>query len=349
MSTQPARQRSTIRDVAALAGVGIKTVSRVINDEPNVSPEMRERVQRAVKALNFKPHLGAGALRRRDSKSKTIGLLLDAVDNPFAAAINRAVELVARARHSAVFAASSDDDPDRERELIEAFTRRRVDALILSSIATDHSYLHAELDQGTPIVFIDRPAVGIRTDTVLTDNRDGSAEATRHLITHGHHKIAHLGDDLHIATARERRQGFVDAMTAAGLSDRWHADDIVSEEMSRAAVHAMMRSDDPPTALFTAQNMITMGAIRALRDLGLQHRVAIVGFDDMPMADLLEPAVTVLAQNAAEVGTRAAECAFSRLNGDTSTPRTLIVPTRLIIRGSGEIRPRPAQAEPEAS
>lgn len=340
MTTQPTRQRSTIRDVAALAGVGIKTVSRVINDEPNVSPEMRERVQRAVRALNFKPHLGAGALRRLDSKTKTIGLLLDTVDNPFDAAINRAVELVARGRHSTVFAASTDDDPDRERELIEAFTRRRVDALILFSISDDHSYLHAEQDQGTPIVFIDRPPVGLLTDTVLTDNRDASSNATRHLIDHGHRKIAHLGDDLRINTARDRRRGFVDAMRAAGLADRWHTDGVVSEEMSRAVVHQMMDGDDPPTALFTAQNTITVGAIRALRDLGLHHRVAIVGFDDMPMADLLDPGITVISQDAATVGTRAAQCAFERLDGFADPARTVIVPTRLVVRGSGEIPPQ---------
>lgn len=346
MTIQPARQRSTIRDVAALAGVGVKTVSRVINDEPNVSPQMREKVRRAVEALNFKPHLGAGALRRRDSKSKTIGLLLDAVDNPFDAAINRAVELVARLHHSAVFAASSDGDPDRERELIEVFTRRRVDALILFSIAADHSYLHVERDQGTPIVFIDRPPIGISADTILTNNYEASLEGTRHLMAHGHRRIAHLGDELRIATARERRRGFVEAMSTAGLADDWHVDDVVSEEMARAAVHMMLREGNPPTALFTAQNIITVGAIRAVRDLRLQHRIAIVGFDDLPMADLLEPGITVLAQDSAAFGTRAAECAFRRLDGDTETPRTLIVPARLIVRGSGEIRPQDAPLAP---
>src|SRR6188472_3127598 len=128
------RTRATIRDVAALAGVGIKTVSRVINDEANVSPQMRERVQRAVVALNFKPNQGAGALRRGDRKTSTLGLLLDAVDNPFSASINRAVEKVASQRETAVFAASSDDDPERELAMIEAFSRRRVDGLILTTI-----------------------------------------------------------------------------------------------------------------------------------------------------------------------------------------------------------------------
>ena len=137
------RPRATIRDVAALAGVGIKTVSRVINDEANVSAQTRERVLRAVRALNFQPHQGAGALRRGDRKTLTIGLLLDAVDNPFSAAINRAVEVVASQRDTAVFAASFDDDPERERQLVAAFTRRRVDGLILTTYGQDQGYLHS--------------------------------------------------------------------------------------------------------------------------------------------------------------------------------------------------------------
>ena len=154
--------------------MGIKTVSRVINDEANVSPQMRERVQRAIATLNFKPHQGAGALRRGDRKTLTLGLLIDAVDNPFSASINRAVESVASTRHTAVFAASFDDDPDRERELIDAFTRRRVDGLILTTITADHGYLQSEREQGMPIVFVDRPPVGLAVDAVLSNNYEAA-------------------------------------------------------------------------------------------------------------------------------------------------------------------------------
>src|ERR671912_1798478 len=151
-SAPSSRARATIRDVAALAGVGIKTVSRVINNEANVSPPTRERVRRAVMTLNFQPHLGAGALRRSDRKSYTLGLLLDSVDNPFSAAVNRAVERVAIARNTAVFAASSEDDQERERALVSTFTRRRVDGFILTMIGADHRYLEAQREQGTTIV-----------------------------------------------------------------------------------------------------------------------------------------------------------------------------------------------------
>ena len=338
---KPIKPRATIRDVAALAGVGIKTVSRVINDEANVSPSTRERVRRAADTLNFQPNLGAGSLRRSDGKSYTLGLLLDSVDNPFSAAVNRAVERVATARNTAVFAASSEDDQERERALVAAFTRRRVDGLILTMIGGDHSYLQAEREQGTPMVFVDRPPIGVLADAVLTDNFEAAFSATQHLIRQGHRRMAHLGDELTIATARERRRGFQEALKAGGLpsADGQHADNLRSAAEAFAAVQRLMRSPLAPTALFTSQNLVTVGAIRALHQLGLQHRVALVGFDDLILADVLNPGITVIAQDPARIGALAAERLFRRLDGDTSAEQTVIVPSRLITRGSGEIPP----------
>lgn len=334
--------RATIRDVAALAGVGIKTVSRVINDEGNVSPQLRERVESAVAVLKFQPHIGAGTLRRGDRKTYAIGLLTDSVDNPFSAAVNRAVENVAMSHNTAVFAASSDDDPARERTLIQAFTGRRVDGLILTMVRSDHGYLQHEREQGTPIVFVDRPPNGLVADAVVTDNYEASVTATRHLLGFGHRRIAHLGDELIIQTAVERRRGFIEAMRGAGLSGAVSAstDSLRSEHEARRAVTELMSIAEPPTALFTSQNLVTVGAIRALRDLGLQHRVAVVGFDDIELADLLDPPITVMAQDPKMIGTLAADRVFARLDGDTDPPSTQVVPARLIIRGSGEIPPQ---------
>jgi len=336
------RARATIRDVAALAGVGIKTVSRVINNEANVSPQMRDRVERAITTLNFKPHQGAGALRRGDRKTLTLGLLLDAVDNPFSASINRAVESVASNRRTAVFAASFDDDPDRERELVDAFTRRRVDGLILTTITPEHGYLQSEREQGMPIVFVDRPPVGLAVDAVLSNNYEAAYEATRHLLRAGHREIAHLGDELAISTARERNRGFTDAMVDAGLSapsSGWHIDSLRSAEEAYAAVQRVLSRTAPPTALFTSQNVITIGSVRALHHLGRQHEVALIGFDDLTLADALDPGVTVMAQDPNRMGTLAAERLFARLDGDRSPAETFIVPGRLVVRGSGEIPP----------
>jgi len=339
-SPSPPRSRATIRDVASLAGVGIKTVSRVINDEANVAPQTRERVHRAVSALNFKPNAGAGSLRRGDRKTRTLGLLLDAVDNPFSAAVNRGVEQVAVAHGTAVFAASSAEDPDRERALVEAFLRRRVDALVLTTATSDHGYLQAEREQGMVVVFVDRPPVGLLADAVLTDNRHAADVATSHLLAHGHRRLAHLGDDLRIATAQERRAGFTAAVARAGVAGAArHLDDLRSERDAYAAARAVLTSDQPPTALFAAQNLVTLGVLRALHDLGRQHEVALVGFDDLPLADLVDPGLTVMTQDPVEIGTRAATRVFERLDGDTSRESTSIVPATLVVRGSGEILP----------
>ena len=334
------RTRATIRDVAALAGVGTKTVSRVINDEANVSPQTRARVQRAVSALNFKPNQGAGALRRGDHKTLTLGLLVDAVDNPFSALINRAVETVAYGRDTAVLAASSENDPHRERIMVDAFTRRRVDGLILNTVSEDQGYLQSEREQGTPLVFVDRTPNGLLADAVITNNYEAAAEATRHLISHGHRFVAHLGDEPASSTVRGRRDGFRDAMAQAGLTNAAREVPAVgSEQEAYAAVHHLLTSDHPPTALFTSHYLATLGTIRALHDLQAEHSVAHIGFDDLVLADLVRPAITVMAQDPVELGTLAAERIFARLDGDTSAVQSVVVPAKLIARGSGEIPP----------
>ena len=328
-----------MREVAALAGVGIKTVSRVVNNEPGVSDALVRRVREAALSLNFQPDVAAGNLRRNDRRSLSIGLLLASVSNPFCASIHRAVEDVADARGVAVFSASIDEDTSRERSLVAAFTSRRVDGLILTPAATDQGYLRPERVSGTPVVLVDRPPVGIDVDSVLVDNFGGAAQATNHLITRGHRRIAYLGDLTRIATARQRHEGYLQAIGAAGLTTEAApaVDDLHSEEAAEAAAMRIFSASDRPSALFTSQNLVTIGAIRALRRLRLQHEVALVGFDDFELADLLEPAITVVAQDPTRMGRIAAERLFARLAGDTSPGQETVVPTRLIPRGSGEI------------
>jgi LacI family transcriptional regulator len=290
--------------------------------------------------LNFKPNQGAGALRRGDRKTLTLGLLLDAVDNPFSASINRAVETAAYGRDTAVIAASSDNDPDRERIMVDAFTRRRVDGLILNTITEDQGYLHAEREQGTPLVFVDRPPIGLLADAVITNNYEAAIEATRHLIKHGHRHIAHLGDELATSVARGRLCGFGDAVAESGLAKTSRqVNDLRSEQEAYAAVQGLMQADNRPTALLTSHYLLTLGAIRALHDLRLEERIALIGFDDIVLADLMRPAITVMAQDSARLGTLAAERLFARLDGDSSPVQTVVVAATLIARGSGEIPP----------
>ncbi|MEO8093381.1 MAG: LacI family DNA-binding transcriptional regulator [Pseudolysinimonas sp.] len=336
------RAHSTMRDVAALAGVGLKTVSRVINEEPNVSPNTIERVREAARQLDYRPDIYAGNLKRSDRKTRTIGLVVGSVANPFSAAVNRGVEDVAAERGTAVFASSLDDDATRESRIVSEMLHRRVDALILTTVRRNQSHLVREQERGTVLVFVDRQPIGIAADVVVTDNFEAAAEGTSHLLAHGHRRLAYLGDLAALWTAQERKRGFLAATEHLGRERdaTTVVEDLHDERSAALAVHRLLDSDNPPTALFAAQNLVTVGAIRALRERRLQHSIALLGFDDLALADLLEPGITVLAQDPYQIGRRAAERAFARLDGDRSDPHNIVVKSTLVQRGSGEIRPR---------
>jgi LacI family transcriptional regulator len=214
-----------------------------------------------------------------------------------------------------------------------------VDGLIIQPSSHDHSYLLAERRAGTAIVFVDRPPAFFDADTVLTDNAAGVRRGIRHLLGQGHRRIGYLGDMHTIATAAERHRGYVEELASqeVELDQRLVRLDLRGIEKSEAAATELLKLAYPPTALFTGQNLVTIGASRALRALGRQDAVAMVGFDDFPLADMLRPGISVIAQDSERMGALAAEILFDRLDGDRSPASTRIVPTRLITRGSGEI------------
>lgn len=334
-------RRPTMRDVAALSGVSMKTVSRVINGEPRVSDEVRSRVNLAVERLSYRPDPRAGSLRRDGQRSDTIGLAVSSVSNPFAAEVHRAIENAAVERHVAVIASSTDDQPDQERPVVETLLRRRVDGLIVIPVARNQAYLHSELQFGTPAVFIDRTPVGIDADAVVSDHASGAAAATRHLIQHGHRRIAFLGDLTSMQSTNERVRGFRRELAVAGIpaAEATVITEAHDAEIAERLAVEILTGSEPPTAIFSGQNLITVGVIRALRELSLQRSVALIGFDDIPLADLLEPGISVVAQDPARIGRLAASRLFDRLDGRHDAPATDVIPTRLIARGSGEIRP----------
>jgi LacI family transcriptional regulator len=330
-----------MKEVATLAGVSLATVSRVVNGEDSVRPDLVAKVREAVALLGYRRDLTATNLRRADRHSASIGLVFDDVSNPFHASVLRGVEMVARARGVLPLVGSSDEDGARERELAEAFLARRVDGLIVVPSGADHSYLQPESDAGVALVFVDRPPGFIDADCVLSDNAGGSFAATSHLLAAGHRRIGFLGDQEKIFTARERLRGYREAVEAnrlpfdpalvrMGLHDSSTASDATAE---------LLESDDPPTALFSAQNLITIGVINRLRGLGRHREVALVGFDDLALADAIEPGLTVVAQDANRLGRATAERLFARLDGDRAAARRVVVPTTLIERGSGELLP----------
>ncbi|TAP41135.1 LacI family DNA-binding transcriptional regulator [Arthrobacter sp. S39] len=330
-----------MRHVAALAGVGIKTVSRVMNDEPGVSEATRQRVLGASQQLNYQLDMAAGSLRRTGRQTLSVGLLLPSVANPFSSEIHRAMEDSLAARGIAVFAASLDDDPEREKSLVAAFLGRRVDGLVLTPIARSQAYAIPEHSRDLPMVFIDREPVGVEADAVVTDNAVGAARAAAHLIGHGHTKLAYLGDRPDIQTARERRRGFIEELGRAGQSTAAVPvrEGLHDEESARQAALEILTSENPPTAIFSSQNLITFGVMRALKELGASRRVALVGFDDFSLADMMEPGITVIAQHPERIGKLAAERLLARIDGDGGAPQTYVVPSELIQRGSGELRP----------
>jgi LacI family transcriptional regulator len=330
-----------MKQVAALAGVGTKTVSRVITDEPNVSADTAARVWDAVRTLDYHVNLQAGSLRRAGGRTNTLGLLVGSVDNPFSGAIHRAVEDVALQRDVAVFASSLDDDPERESRAVSAFLRRRVDGLILTTASAQPTYIGPVIQRGIPVVYIDREPIGAGLDAVTSDNRAGADAATEHLIQQGHRRIALLADRLTIQTARDRQQGFLDALGRAGIPTTMTPmiTELHNAESAQEALTRLLASNEPPTAIFSSQNLVTVGALHALRAAGLQNSVALVGFDDIPLADLLEPGVTIVAQDPEQIGRVAAERIFARLDGDRGPAHHEVVPTTLVRRGSGEIRP----------
>jgi LacI family transcriptional regulator len=331
------RPRATMRDVAALAGVGVKTVSRVVNGEVGVSQPLIDRVQRAVKQLDFRPDITASNLRRTNRKSMSIGLLVHDVSNPFSSALYRAVEDVALSRGVVVVAGSVNEDHIRERQLAWALVSRRVDGLILVPTGNDQSYLVAEREAGTPVVIVDRVASVLDADEVLSDHDVGARTAIEHLIAHGHRRIGYLGHPRSISTAVDRYSGYRDALNRAGipLDASIVRHEIHTAEQATAMLEELLLLPDPPTAFFASQVFVTIGAIKALRQLGRHDDVAFVGFDDITLADVL--GVTLVLQDVEAIGALAANVLFRRLEGDESPVNRHIVPTRLVPRGSGEI------------
>jgi LacI family transcriptional regulator, galactose operon repressor len=333
-------------DVAALAGVGLKTVSRVVNAERGVSPELEARVRRAIEQLNYRRDANAATLRRRGRKTQTIGLVLEDVSNPFSSALHRAVEDAARERGVLLFAGSCDEDPVRERELIGSFRERRVDGLIVVPASPDHTYLHEERRTGTALVFVDRRARHLDADSVVSDNFGGAKHAVGHLLDRGHRRVGFLGDLLSISTAQERLRGYTHTLETAAIAidDAVVRTDLRDPEAAATAVDEMLALPEPPTAFFTSQNLLTIGGVRALRRARREREIALIGFDDVPLADMLNPAISVVAQDPQALGRAAADQLFRRLDGDTGPALNLVIPVALIERGSGEINAPPAPA-----
>ncbi|TFC00782.1 MULTISPECIES: LacI family DNA-binding transcriptional regulator [unclassified Cryobacterium] len=332
MTTQP---RATLADVARLADVSSKTVSRVFSDGV-VSAATRARVLAAAKQLRFRPNVLARSLRH-GGVSNTVAFVIGDITNPFYFHVAAGIERALADNGLTMVLATTDDAADSEEGVVDALLAQRVRALVLIPVASDQSYLDGERQLGTPIVSVDRPASNLLADSVVLQNRDGMRDAVRSLISLGHRRIGFVSNPSEIYTVRERLAGYREALAEVGISDntryeRCNDDPTVSAER---AVASLFEQAEPPTALVTGNNRATAGAVRFLR--GREPRVAFIGFDDFDLADALD--ISVVAYDTMEIGRAAAQLALDRLTDPTAFIRQIQIPTHLVHRGSGEIRP----------
>ncbi|MER7042291.1 LacI family DNA-binding transcriptional regulator [Streptomyces microflavus] len=333
-----ANRRPTLADVAREVGVSAKTVSRVLNEDGPASARTREQVLAAVAKLGFQPNLMARNIRV-GGPDTTIGLVVPDLANPFFGAVASGIEAVVQDRGLTLLMGSSADDPARERALTDKFLARRISILmVIPSVGSDHSHLKSHRSTGLPVVFVDRPGAGLTTDSVVSSNLAGAQEGVAHLIAHGHRRIGFVGDlPANLHTRRERLAGYRSALAEAGLPhDRSLVVNAHDQHGASVCTTRLLGLANPPTALFAGNNIVALGMVAELAR-SKRKDVAVVAFDDVPLAEALEPALTVVAQDPEEIGRKAAQTALARLDGDRSRARTITVPTRLIVRGSGEL------------
>jgi LacI family transcriptional regulator len=320
-------------DVARHAGVSLKTVSRVVNQEPHVSAALRRRVQASISALGFRRNEAASRLARGASML-TLGLIMENIGNEFYSRLAKAVEAASAEHEALVVFGSYEERPERERMLVESMHARGVDELVIVPSPADHSWLAEH--PGLRAVFVDRLPAGLpEADVVALDDVRGGLVATEHLLVRGHRRIALISDDDGLSSVHDRAEGYRSALRAAGVPvdeslvvhgvfDPWR----VSREVER-----LLDLPSPPTAFFATNNRAAIGILQALRER--PERPAYVGFDDFALADVFNPGVTVVRYDVNLLARAAVDLLLDR----GGTGRRVKVPVELVARGSGELPP----------
>ena len=342
---------TTVRDVARRARVSVSTVSHVLNATRYVSDELRERVLTAMHELQFEPNAAARMLSLK--RSNTIGLIVSDIRNPFFASVARGVEDVAQEHRYTVVLCNSDETVAKEAACLKALQTRSVDGILLASAGVADEYLGRLIDAGYPIVLVDRDLPDLHVPAVLLDNEGAAYTAVRHLIDRGHRRIGMLRGRPAISTTTERVAGYQRALAEAGLSV--DADLVISgESTSEGAARAtwkLLSLQPPPTAIFSGNNLMSIGALQAIASKGLTvpDDVALVGFDDFPYpwSDAFRPHLTTVAQPTYELGRAAAEMLVRMLRRHAGqTEDRVVLQGELVIRESstGQFGVTPARA-----
>jgi DNA-binding LacI/PurR family transcriptional regulator len=331
----PSRQ-AAIKRVADRAGVSIATVSRVSADPRAVSDELRVRVQEAALALNYRPSRAARTLRGLTSQA--VGVVIPDLENPFFTAVVRGIDLVLQKAGYTLLLANSDEDAARERSILETLRAEGVAGIIFVPINAARDAYRDVLAPPLHTVAVDRSPSNLRPDLVTVDNVEGTRAGVAHLLAMGHRDVALLGGPSKHSTAKERERGYEDALRAAGRPLRpelvYYGD--FREGGGYDGMKALIALPHRPTAVFVANNLMTLGAFRALHEAGIRipEEIAVVGFDDMPWATSLNPPLTVASQPSQEIGSSAADLLLDRIARPDRAIRHLILETKLVIRAS---------------
>ncbi|HOZ56865.1 MAG TPA: LacI family DNA-binding transcriptional regulator [Nakamurella multipartita] len=331
------QRKPTMNDVARQAGVALKTVSRYVNGDPTIGPDFAERIRQAIADLGYRRNMAAARIRPGQS-AKMIGLIISDLSNPYFAALARAIELGAAQAGYMLTIASSEENGPRHDRLVDRLLEQQVDAIIDVPPRTPGRSWTDIPPPLPPLVFVDRPGDCAAADTVLADNAGGARAATRALLEAGARSVAFVGDSVEIFTMGERLAGYHQALREAG---RPAGDELVfdtahtTDEAMRVVLELL--SEGRVDAVFAANNRAAFGALRAFR-LG-ETFLPLVGFDEFEAAALVNPPISVVGQDIAAMGRVAADLALARLGGDEQAPRTTVLPTTLILRGSERVVP----------
>jgi LacI family transcriptional regulator len=325
-------------DVARRAKVNISTVSRVLNGTGKIGEETRARVHKVMREVGYKPNRVARRLRTTGGTSHLLGLIIPNIQNIFFADLARGVEDVAYRNNFAVLLCNYDEDEARERFYLDVMQSESVDGIILPPIHEHDAAVMKVVKSGLPIVCVDRSLAGGNLDKVEVDNRRGAFEAVAHLIARGHRRIGLIGGPADSSTGRERLNGYKDAHQAAGIplrSELMRFGDY-KQDSGQLRAHELLALADPPTALFVCNGLMNAGALEAIASRGLKvpRQIALVGFDELPLASVFNPPLTVVRQPAYEVGKCAAELLLKRIEDPSRPATSLRLLPELIVRKS---------------
>jgi LacI family transcriptional regulator len=328
--------RVTIADVAREAGVSSMTVSRVINDKDDVSPATRQRVLEVVERLGYRPSGIARSLATQ--RTRTLGLVVPDVANPFFSDVVRGVEQVAYAQGYNVFLCNTEEKPERELAVLQSLEEKRVDGLVICSSRLAEEELQAFVRRNRFTVLVNRQVAGDRSRSVMVDDESGGKLATQHLLATGHRSIGFLSGPPASHSGQSRAKGYRDALKAAGVQPRvdWTRPCAPAVEGGQTTARQLLTAHPELTALFCYNDLVAVGALQACADLGLDvpRDLAVIGYDDIPLAGLVTPPLTTCRVARHDLGGQAVQLLLDHIDGCQAGCGQVVLHPELIVRAS---------------